>query len=336
MTAILNRFRPSATAARSVVLATALVAGLAQAPGSVADMARVLDDSGHVLSVGNWVNGFESEGFPVRIETPTLLTWELTVGGQVLISGVVPGTLDELVDSSPALSRNPATGHVLLLWVRESPGGSRDIVAMPFVDNAWLPAASLTVDRGSVEQVDVTVLHSATGRAYLAWRDVEWSTHLAVFDPGGSELYRQELTAELSTDNGPPKLGVDTDGNVIVAFFGTSVVSGESEIFVMAAGDGGTGNVHVPDPVAAVGVESSFSVPRPTGVPAQPGEFGYPDVHLTSLGDTSVVWWVDSAAGDSFRYVHRSPGTEWQDSPVGRVDLSSGTDLDVLTAGDRA
>jgi hypothetical protein len=326
------RLLPAALAALSLALALAL--GLLGPAAARADESRVLDDEGRLLSVGNWRLTRDDDGSTLRIEDSRSLSWELREADAVVGEGAVPGSVAGLVDATPALSRNPATGDILLVWSRESASGTREVVAATWRGGAFVPGEPKLLASGTFNQVDPVVLHDAAGQSFVAWRDSDWRQQitLLILTQDGLELSRKDLTADLSVRNGPPHLGVDVVGQIFVAFVGEDAATAESRVFVRSAGPRGGGVLHDPLPILDLALVSSQPLPDTLADadPTVPGVLRYPALHASVLGGTPVVWWTEPGSAGTlvFRHLAQSPETGWEGARVATFVLhGSGPDL---------
>lgn len=321
---------------RTVALALGLAALLLGGPRSAGADARVIDENGRLLTVGNWRVTFGDGGVELRVPDATRLSWELREGTEIVATGEIEGTADGLVDATPVLSRDPLRGTVLLAWSRLTPSGTRELVAMQFDDGAWQARTQVVVAEGTSNQLDPCLLHDAAGRAYLTWRDADLDQRImsVILAPDLRELARKELSDGLAVQNGPPRLGVDARGGVYVAFFGTDIASGETRVFVLSTPDEGGGVIHLPNPVIELSRTTSLPVPA-EGEPAQGGPETFPALHPTVLGGTAVVWWTEPDPDTGipvFRHLYQTTDAGWMGSELGTVVLDPDADNAVREA----
>jgi hypothetical protein len=307
--------------------AITLVAAAACAT-ALANPARVLDDKGRVLTVGNWRTNIGDGGVPQKVLCNEVLSWELRDGQSVVGGGVVPGSEDALVDGQPVLSRDSFTDTILLAWSRQSQAGSREIVLQWFNEGAW--SVDVPLASASYNQVDPSVVHDGEGNARIAWRSMDWEqrVYVATIAPDGSVVAQQDLSNERSVLNGAPKLGVDACGEVFVAFLGRDTAASEPRVFVMGELSLGGGVIHVPSPV--IELAQRASVPTPSVLLGQPGA-PTPDVHVEVLGGTPVIWWTETVVmGEApnqttqtfFRHVYEDELRGWAGSELHSIDIS--------------
>lgn len=297
--------------------------------------ARVLADEGRVLTVGAWGLLTADDGELVRYADTLTLGWELRNEEGILLSqGLVPGSESLGVDASPALSRDPVTGDILLTWSRQAaPGAAREIALQHF--NAalgdWTPGTLQTLVADSDDQLDPVVVHDSAGTAWIAWidglntRTVRFAGVLA----DGRVLGQSALSEGISTLNGPPSLGIDAIGRLFVAYAGTPVSGGDVTLHVLTPNPIGGGVTHVPNPFIELGLRGTVPVPTigratpPSGTAPVPSR-----VNLTVLGGVPVAWWTEVATVDGvvmtrFRYAAEGD-TGWSGSALRSLDLSSG------------
>lgn len=306
------------TALSSLGLAALLAAGSA-----LAGEARVLDADGRVLTVGNWET-LRLDSGPLRVENQDLLSFELRdFDGSLVAEGVVPGTDDERVDGTPALSLNPVTGELLAAWSRESDQGSREIVLLGR-DATGFPFEPIVIASSATNQTDPDLIHDRNGNAYVAWRDMDWAQRieLAVFAPDGSERFRRRISTDETVRNGAPRLGVDATGSLFVAYLGLDANDGEPRLKVHAANATGGGVIHVPNPIIELGRVSEL--PVADAVPA-PGPDGWnaPALEISVLGGTPVLWWLtaDELGREVLNHAIRNGEGDWNEQPLGRISL---------------
>lgn len=309
-----------------------LLAGLAAstllAQGAAAGDARALTDSGHVLTVGNWTLASLDGGVDMRIADDATLGWELRDGnGMVLAEGLVPATEGAGLDATPALSRSPATGELLLAWSRQAaPGLPREIALQRFGASGWV-SGSLTILASDIDdQMDPALVHDDGGTAWIAWIDGanERIVRFAGVAADGRLLGSEALSEGVSTLNGAPTIGIDAVGKIVVAHAGTPVVGGDVTLFVLVPNPTRGGISHLPDPIIEFGLRGAIPAPsiggEATGSLLIPGR-----VNLTVLGGTPVAWWTEAVDGSlaRFRYVAESSGS-WTGSELRTLDLRSG------------
>ena len=290
---------------------------------ALADEARVLDSGGRVLSVGNW-NTLRLDGGSLRIETDSVLSHELIdLDGRIISEGIVPGTLDQLTDASPALSRNPVTGDLLVVWSRESASGSRELVALDFSGEEFVGAPRVLAS-GATNQTDPSLIHDSRGNAYLAWRDMDWAQRieLLALDPQGEEFFRGRLSTEETVLNGAPRLGVDATGSLFVAYLGLGSGDGQPVLKVHGASDMGGGVVHVPSPIIELARVAELPVAEFVPAPS-PSGWAAPSLELTVLGATPVLWWTstDDLGREALHHAIRTGEGGWSEQSIGRITL---------------
>lgn len=312
----------------TLLLAAAL--GLAASP-ALAGEARVLDDDGNVLTVGNWRFDAGDDGRILKVPDSRTLSWELHDGHHVIAAGTVPGSDDGLRDGTPALSRDPVSGDLLLVWSRQTNGGTRELAAMSFRGDDFDVASELVLAEGATNQRDPVVLHDAEGRPVVAWRidDSVGRIMMLVLDRDHSELAREELSAGVSVDNGAPLLGVNAQGGIFVAFAGREPASEEPRVFVLSAGDIGGGVMHNPLPILDLIVQNDQPLSSEVQVEPddEPSALGLPRLNATVLAGTAVVWWEKRADDGSVTvsYLNETPEHGWGGSDVGAIALPATT-----------
>jgi hypothetical protein len=316
---------------RTIRLAASALAILVAA-GAVAEDARVLGDEGRVLTVGPWGLMTDDFGFEVRIADDRSLGWELRdEAGTILAQGLVPGSEGPGIDASPALSRDPVTGDVLLAWSRQADAGTpREISLLTFsaATSAWDAASLRALVVDADDQVEPVVVHDASGAAWISWIDGlnSRTVRFAGLGPDGRFLGQSSLSEGVSTQNGPPSLGIDAVGRLFVAYAGTPAAGGDVTLFVLTPNPIGGGVTHVPNPFIELGLRGT--VPAPTIERTTPPSGSSPTpsrVHLTVLGGTPVAWWTESINGSPALFRYAAEGTtSWADAQVRALDLRSG------------
>jgi hypothetical protein len=305
--------------------------GLVVAGRSLASDARALSDSGNLLTVGNWTLVTSSEGLDLRAADDRFLGWELRDGnGMLLAQGAVPGSDTLGVDATPALSRDPVSGDLVLVWSRQAqPGMAREIALERFGADGWVASSLQSVVSGAGDQLEPSIVHDATGTAWLAWIDGSLSrtVKFAGVSSTGRVLGTQTLSDDISVHNGAPSVGIDASGSIFVAYAGTPTNGGDVNLFVLTPNPVGGGLSHLPDPFIELGLRGTVPAPSigvvvdPTAPVTVPSR-----VSLTVLGGTPVAWWTENdGQGQLARFRYAAMGERnWSDSELRTIDLHDG------------
>ena len=316
---------------RNPLLALGLsgLAVLAVAPAR-ADQARVIDDAGRVLTVGNFGVVAVDGGLTLRMPDTTVLSWELRDQDRLVGYGIVPGAEALGTDLSPSVSRDPASHDLWVVWSRRAADcAPAEIASVRFVGDAPDAGSFTILASGQGDQLDPVVIHDNDGYAFVSWVDAGADRAVKVLgiSPAGSVMGVQELSATHSRQNSAPALGVDPHGELFAAFVGRDLDNGSSKLFVLTPWSTGGGISHVPDPILELGLRTSLPTPLVGGTPA-PVPDAVPALHLSVLGGTPVAWWTERSGtfGDLttlFRYV--AMGADgWETSDVRTLDLGGG------------
>ena len=312
------------------VLALAGTAALVAAPAR-ADQARVIDDAGRVLTVGNFGVVAVDGGLTLRMPDGDILSWELRDQDRLVGYGIVPGAEALGEDLSPSLSRDPASHELWLVWSRRAEAGApAQIVSVRFVGDAPDASSFTVLAAGPGDQLDPSVIHDNDGYGFVTWVDAGEDRTVKVLgiSPAGSPMGVQDLSTGHSRQNSSPRLGVDPHGELFAAFVGTDLGTGSNALYVLTPWATGGGISHVPDPILELGLRTSLPTPLVGGSPA-PAPEAVPALHLSVLGGTPVAWWTEgggSTFGDLttlFRYVAMGP-EGWETSDVRTLDLGAG------------
>lgn len=317
----------------TLAMALLAIAGLTAPPAAAADSAHVLDPHGWVLSVGNWRHVPRDGGLPGLEPTTAILSYEFRDStGYAWFRGGVPGTESPLADGSPSLALSP-DGLIVLAWSRDNLSGGSDLVLAKWRNQAWAlrqgelgvwePDHFVLAEGGAAHNAEPDLVFDAEGNLYVAWRETEGTQRVrfAVLSPDVKLLHEETLSRAGATWTSPPKIALDGDGRLLVAFLSADE-SREPTLQVHSATDQGGGVIHVPNPIIELGRTETIPATL-SGTALEGPEPSLPEVNVSTFIGTPVAWWIqDDEFGLSYlAHVTRSEDGDWLAAPVGQIAL---------------
>jgi hypothetical protein len=290
--------------------------------------ARAIDDAGRVVVVGNFRHVQQGNNLR-RITDATVLGFEILDQSGITVShGIVPGSESAGLDASPSLARDPLTGSLWLTWSRQADGMSpQEVVFIRSSSDIFWPSTLRVAASGSGDQVDPSMIFDSLGRIWLTWVDSGngHAVELANFSPSGNLLGSRNLSDGVSTGNSAPAIGLDADGQALVAFLGLGASTGDQHLYVLAVGPDPGGFTHVPSPLVDLSLQGNAPTPQSvqTSTPDGPRVGG--SVHLAQLAGVPVAWWAESDGSADLALGYAIAGSNgWPTAQVRRIALGFG------------